>query len=278
MRVHTALPDALSAAVDAVLRAAGADAVHHGTEDPVGMAERAVGDEEAVALIGPYRSQAVAEALEVTVPAGLPVLAPAATWAGVTRDDEPGCDDAPKHDRTVFRMVARDTVVAQRLADHLRENVRRAHVVAGEHDYGRQLDGQLRLADLVRVDDPGDADLVVLCGLAGEPEIDRARELAPLPVVAFDGVQPSDLGDREVFVLMPYGPVGELPHEDVLAGVHTARRAAQIVLDIRAPDRRALLTALRARRGFDEHGDPFDPAVWLWRATPDWTLEPGQPI
>ena len=278
MRVHTALPDQLTTAVDAVLRAASAEATHHGTEDAVGAAERAVADDDAVAIIGPYRSQDVAEAVAVTAPAGLALLAPAATWAGVTRDDEPGCDDAADHDHTVFRMVARDTVMAQKIAAHVRNTERRAFVVAGEHDYGRQLDEQLRLADLPRADDPGEADLVVLCGLVGEPEIERARELAPLPLIAFDGVQLADLGDREVFVAQPYGPVGDLPHGDVLAGVHTARRAAQLVADLGAADRRLLLRALRGRRSFDEHGDPVDPPVWLWHAAPDWTLRPGRPI
>ena len=47
----------------------------------------------------------------------------------------------------------------------------RAIVVAGDHEYGVQLDGQLRLGDLPRADDVEDADIVVLCGLANEPEI-----------------------------------------------------------------------------------------------------------
>jgi Periplasmic binding protein len=278
VRVHTALPDTLSAAADAVLRAGGAEPVHHGTDDAVGAAERAVADDAAVAIIGPYRSQDVAEALEVTAPAGLPLLAPAATWVGVTRDDESGSDDAPQHRGTVFRMLARDTVVAERIAAHARDGGRRALVIAGEHDYGRQLDAQLRRADLPRADDPARADAVILCGLAGEPEIDRAREHASLPILAFDGIQGADLGDREVLVAMPYGPVGELPHEDVLAGAQNARRAAQLVVSAGAPDRAALLAALRALKGFDEHGDPVAPTVWLWRAQRDWTLEPVRPI
>jgi hypothetical protein len=40
--------------------------------------------------------------------------------AGVTRDDEPGCEEEPaKHRGTVLRMVARDTVVAARIAAHV---------------------------------------------------------------------------------------------------------------------------------------------------------------
>jgi hypothetical protein len=33
-----------------------------------------------VALIGPYRSRDVAETVEATAPAGLPLIAPMATW------------------------------------------------------------------------------------------------------------------------------------------------------------------------------------------------------
>ena len=91
-------------------------------------------------------------------------------------------------------MVARDTEVAARIAADVRARGRRALVVAGGHDYGVQLDGQLRLAGLPRTEDPAEADLVVLCGLAGAPRWTRAAALAPLPVVAFDGVQGAELG------------------------------------------------------------------------------------
>ena len=45
-----------------------------------------------------------------------------------------------------------------------------------------------------------------------------------------------------------------------------------------ARDRAALLAALRIAGPFDEHGDPVDPPVWLYRATADWTLEPDRPL
>ena len=80
MTVHSVLPDALSAAVDAVLEPAGVVHVAHREGDPVGTAATAAADESAVALIGPYRSADVAEAVEATAPAGLPLLAPLATW------------------------------------------------------------------------------------------------------------------------------------------------------------------------------------------------------
>src|SRR3954463_12857232 len=153
MVVHIVLPDGLTRAVAEVLTAAGVEHVAQRDADPVQAAADAAGDDGAIALISPYRSAEVAEAVEATPPAGLPLVAPVATWAGVTRDDEPGCDDPARHRGTVLRMVARDTVVAQRIAEDVRAAGRQAVVVAGDHDYGLQLDGQLRLAGVPRSDD-----------------------------------------------------------------------------------------------------------------------------
>jgi hypothetical protein len=149
---------------------------------------RAAGDHRSLALIGPYRSTDVAEAVEATAPVGLPLLAPVATWAGVTRDDEPGCDDPARHHGTILRLIARDTEVAARIAANVRAAGQRAVVIAGENAYGQQLVGQLRLAGLPRVEDPVQADVVILCALAADPQVAEAIALE-LPVVAFDGVQ-----------------------------------------------------------------------------------------
>src|SRR4051812_5138032 len=125
MRLHSALPEALTAAVDAATDRL--EHVAHGDRDHMAAAEAAAAEAEAVALVGPYRSREVAEAVEATAPAGLPLLAPAATWAGVTRDDEPGCDDDPaQHRGTLLRMIARDTEVAARLAADVRARGQRA--------------------------------------------------------------------------------------------------------------------------------------------------------
>src|SRR3954447_24020722 len=148
--VHSTLPDSPTAVVDEVLRAAGIEHRAHGPGAPMRAAETAASDDAAIALVGPFRSADVAEAVEATAPAGLPLIAPVATWAGITHDDEPGCDDPAQHAGTVLRIVARDTVVAQRLAADLASRGRRAFVIAGAHDYGVQLDGQLRLAGLPR--------------------------------------------------------------------------------------------------------------------------------
>jgi hypothetical protein len=275
--VHSALPDPLTAVVDDVLRAAGVSHSAHGPRAPMRAAETAAGDDHAVALIGPFRSPDVAEVVEATAPAGLPLLAPAATWAGVTRDDEPGCDEAADHRGTVLRIVARDTEVAARIAADVRASGRRALVIAGEHEYGAQLDGQLRIVGLPRAGGPEDADLVVLCGLAGAPEIERAAALAPLPVVCFDGAQGGDLGaGRDVRLALPVGPADDVRGGEVLFFVQPARRAAALVvggLRSRAVDRAALLGAMRAAGPFDAHGDPVDPPVWLWRADEEWRIE-----
>jgi len=248
--------------------------VAHGSADPMRAAEAAASDPDAIALLGPFRSRDVAEAVEATAPAGVPLLAPVATWAGITRDDEPGCEDDPAHHLgTVLRMVARDTEVAARLAADVRAAGQRALVVAGEHEYGAQVDGQLELARLPRVRDAATADLVVLCGLAGGQEVERAAATG-LPVIAFDGVQGGTLlpGLR---LVLPFSP-GEDP-----TGTTAARRAASLVVEALrggAPDRASLLAALRELGPFDEHGDPVDPPVWLWRAAEDWTLEPDRPL
>jgi hypothetical protein len=257
--VHTALPDSLTAAVDAVLEPTALDHAPHGDGDPVGAAERAAGDPDAVALIGPFRSADVAEAVEATAPRRLPLLAPVATWAGVTRADEPGCDDEhARHDGTIFRLVARDTVVAQRIAAKVGAAGQQAHVIAGAHGYGRQLDGQLRLAGLPRAADHDAADVIVLCGLAGEPEIEQARALAPLPIIAFDGIQGADLGpDRDVQIALVYAPTDEA------LGTPEAQRAAALVVEGVNAGHDDLLATIRALGPFDDHGDPIDPPVYF---------------
>jgi hypothetical protein len=254
-----------------VLREAGVRHVAHGEDDPVRAGEIAAGDADAVAFIGPFRSRAVAETIEATAPAGLALLAPVATWAGVTRDDEPGCDDDPAdHRGTVLRMVARDTEVAYRLAAHLRANGQRALVVAGRGEYGTQIAGQLRLADLPRGDDP---DVVVAAGVPEEPGMEAVKETAPLPLIAFDGIQGLDVGERDVWVALPFA-------QDPSHGIEAAR-AAQLVVDALAggaATRAEVLAACRAAGPFDEHGDPIDPPVSLWRADGDWRLAPDRPI
>jgi hypothetical protein len=250
-----------------VLAEAGVRHVAHGEEDPVRAGEQAAADADAVALIGPFRSREVCETIEATAPAGLLLLAPVATWAGVTRDDEPGCEwDPADHRGTVLRMVARDTEVAFRLAAHLRSRGEHALVVAGEGEYGAQIEGQLRLADLPVGSDP---DVVVAAGVPEEPGMDAVRASAPLPLIAFDGIQGLDVGDRDVWVALPFA-------QDPTHGIEAARAARLVVDALRAgaATRAEVLAACRASGPFDEHGDPIDPPVSLWRADAAWRLTP----
>ena len=133
-----------------------------------------------------------------------------------------------------------------------------------------QLDGQLHLAGLPRADDVARAGLVVLAGLAGEPEVARAAATG-LPVIAFDGIQGADLrGD--VCVALPFAPDGG--HVRLEAAPERAAELVVAALYSGATTRAELLAALRELGRFDEHGDPVDPPVWLWRAAPDWRLSP----
>jgi hypothetical protein len=176
-------------------------------------------------------------------------------------------------------MVARDTVVARRLAADVAARGQRAFVVAGEHDYGVQLDAQLRLGGLPRADDAGSADLVVLAGLAGQREVERATVLG-LPLIAFDGIQGADLGKaRDVSLVLPFGPDAQADGRVGMEG--PARRAAELVvaaMEADAADRATLLDVLRALGPFDAHGDPIDPDVWLWRADAHWRLTPDRSL
>jgi hypothetical protein len=74
--VHSALPAPLTAATDAVLGSAGVRHVMHGEGDPAKAAVAAADYPSALAMIGPYRSADVAEAVEATASAGLPPVWP----------------------------------------------------------------------------------------------------------------------------------------------------------------------------------------------------------
>src|SRR5215207_941389 len=78
--------------------------------------------------------------------------------------------------------VAHGSGSAMRAADAAAGDARSIALI-GPH--GQQLDRQLRLAALPRGGDAAEAD-IILCGLAGEPEVEQATALAPLPIIAFD--------------------------------------------------------------------------------------------
>ena len=254
LAVHSILSTRLTAAVDEVITQAGLRHVAHGDANPVLAAIAAANDPYARVVIGPCRSRDVAEAVQVTA-AGLAMIAPIATWVGVTRDDEPGCEDHPaRHCGTILRLVARDSVVAQQIADRVRAAKQRAIVIAGDHDYGAQLDAQLAISGLPRVSVANDADVIVLAGLAGHEEIDRARSLAPLPIIAFDGVQPERFPYQQAVVAVVYGVT------DDAVGTPEAQRAAELAVAALARSGDAL-QQLRELGPFDEHGDLLSPDV-----------------
>ena len=72
MTVHSILPPSLTKAVDDVLSSAGIEHVAHGDNEPVDAATIAAADPKAQAVIGPFRSRDVAEAVEATAAIGLP--------------------------------------------------------------------------------------------------------------------------------------------------------------------------------------------------------------
>ena len=119
--VHSALPEAMTRAVDVVLRVGRVPHVAHGDGDPLAAAERAAADPAALALIGPMRSADVAEARGGDRPGG-----PAGPRAGrdVVRGDPPR--RAPRRRRRA------------RAARRLRAALRRArHGGRGAHRRGR---------------------------------------------------------------------------------------------------------------------------------------------
>jgi hypothetical protein len=105
--------------------------------------------------------------------------------------------------------------------------------------------------------------------VAEEPGLEAVKATAPLPLIAFDGIQGLDVGDRDVWVALPFA-------QDPTHGIEAAR-AARLVVDALAggaTSRADVLAACRAAGPFDEHGDPIDPPVSLWRADAAWRLTP----
>jgi hypothetical protein len=84
-----------------------------------------------------------------------------------------------------------------------------------------------------------------------------------------------------VQMALPIGPRPGADPQDLFTGVESARKAAELVRDAFAQgarDRAAMLATLRESGGWDEYGDPYEPAVWLWRADDRWRLEAHEAI
>src|SRR5207253_2624365 len=97
-----------------------------------------------------------------------------------------------------------------------------------------------------------DADVVVAAGVPEEAGMEAVKETAPLPLIAFDGIQGLDVGERDVWVALPFAA-------DPTHGIEAAR-AAQIVVD-------ALAGGATTLAGRDE-------GTGLWPLHPN-DVEPG---
>jgi hypothetical protein len=277
-RVYSHLPDALQSVVS---RALGETEHVRCDGDPVAAAERAIRDEEAVAFIGPFRSHSVGETAGMLNVARLAQIAPAATYAALTRN-EPGATDGmpaslrPTGELTLFRVVPRDTAVARAI---VALTGGKARLVDDGTDYGRQVAEQVRLVGL----EDGGED-VVYAGL-GDPA--PLEELGEGRVWAFDGaVQgdfPAALGDRARYLMGPRGQVG-WPDDAVLDFAPQATEAGMLVygsLMAGGPTRAGVLAGLRACGRFDDFGDTMERRVGIWRwadgaLVPDGEIvEPG---
>ena len=254
-RVHSHLPECLQAIVGEGLGEL--EHVAHAGEF-MRAAEAASEDPECVAFVGPLLSWQVAETAELLNQAGIPQLAIGATYSALTRD-EPGAYDGmpaslcPTGERTLFRLVPRDTAIARAVVARWP----RARLVSDGGDYGRQIASQLRMVGLE--EDPA-AELTIYAGLAeGAPPLQGE-------VLAFEGA--AEPGFHATFALP------QLDHMDYRS---QAREAAALLRDA-GRTRAEVLADLRASGRFDGFGDTTERRVGLWNAAlqPIGTLEdPG---
>jgi hypothetical protein len=157
MSVHSILADALTCAAPAELAVAAITHLAHDPTEPVAAATAAAGDRNALALLSPTAQAPSLRQSRRQHRPGLALLAPKATWAGVTRRRRPGLRrrrTPPRHSPTPRRARHRRGNANRRL--HAARQ--RALVIAGDHDYGHQLDGHLRLAGLPRAARAEDAN------------------------------------------------------------------------------------------------------------------------
>jgi hypothetical protein len=85
-----------------------------------------------------------------------------------------------------------------------------------------------------------------------------ALDHAPLPIIAFDGIQGADLRPgRDVQIALVYAPT------DGALGTPEAQRAAALVVEGVNAGHDDLLATIRALGPFDDHGDPIDPPVYF---------------
>jgi hypothetical protein len=237
MRVHSQLPGRHDAGLS---RALGNSAEHVAQSSP----EAAAADSQCAAFVGPWHSWLVAEAMEILRPAGITHVAPAATWVGLTRADEPGSGAAPAR-RTLFRIAARDMVVCRAIVAAVGGQAR---IVSDDTDYGRQIGSQLRMAGL---QEGGDA--VIYAGLG-----ESAPDGLPAEVICMDGAAQDGFPERHPdarYFGAAYAQEGYTDEEcwDFAPHVDLAGR---------------LIAGGEIASHFDEHGDLLEPrsGVWRWEA------------
>jgi hypothetical protein len=234
MRVHSMLP----ARHDERLTRALGEIDHVPQSTP----EAAMGDSGCVAFVGPWRSVEVAEAMEGLGPHGLAHLAPAATWVGLTRPDEPaGSDDKPER-RTLFRLAARDMEVCRAIVSVVDG---RARLISDGSEYGSQIASQLRLAGL-----ESDGDMVVYAGLG-----ETAPPGLPPNVIALDGAAHGGFPERhpEALYFCAAHPVEGFTDAEAWDFAPQVEQAGRLIASGALP------------AGFDEHGDPLEPVIGMWR-------------
>jgi hypothetical protein len=229
VQVHSLLPERHD---ERLSRALGAAVEHVPQSSPDAALAAGAG-----AFVGPWLSADVAEAME-TFSDRLVHVAPAATWVGLTRRDEPGSDDAPRG--RVLRVAARDTVVCRALVAAVPE----ARVVHDGTEYGRQIAAQLRMCGLRE----GGAR-VVYAGLGRQ-----APELPPDPI-CLEGAVEGDFPHRHPDALY----FAAAYPEDGFTDEQAWDFAPQVELAGR------LLVAGDPERHFDEHGDLLEPRTGVWR-------------
>jgi hypothetical protein len=242
MRVHSRLPDRHDRLLTRAL-----DGLEH---VPQSTPEAAAEDPHCGAFVGPWRSREVAEAIALLGPRGIHHIAPAATWVGLTRPDEPGHDPGAAR-RTLFRIAARDTVVCAAIVGVVGGS---AQLVVDDTPYGDQIAAQLRLCGLR---DGGDT--VVYAGLG-----ETAPDGLPADVLAMDGAAQHGFPERHPGATY----FGAAYKAEGFSDAECWDFAPQVELAGR------LLAFGDLESHFDAHGDLLDAPVGAWRLGDDGGFHP----
>lgn len=279
LRVYSAIPKTVEAVATAALAEEGIEHVALGPGAIPRHARTAADDPQCVAFVGPWLSFEVIDSMKILNLAGIAQIAPAASYVGLTRD-EPGAEEgmpdslSPGPVPTFFRMCARDTLISRATLEFLSgQGLRYATIVHDESDYGLQLAAQLVIAGLEPEEDPRDANAVVYCGLAEDAPYEELLDLAPRPIIAFEGAAVAGFaeaagGVERVRYLLPQAPVAGWSDRQCIFYAPLVHRAAAllaaVVARIDTPDRSDVVDALWRCGEFDDHGDAVAPDIGVW--------------